>query len=227
MKKVCCRHVASALAVSLFLMLPKIAHAGAITLTFSFKNVVDPIGADYVGLYTTDATTSNFNFAGVAALRAIPVGDSSQSIIISPTALSQTLPANLNDTTPITGIAFLGVYNPTSSSPGLTIGVDSSVVANYLAKTYAEAFPASTISESDAVSGLLASNVNTVGNVPVIPSGENYGFAIGDLGAFVNFSTGTANGTFASALVPVPEPPTIALLGAALLCLGLIRRRRS
>jgi PEP-CTERM motif len=212
-----------ALAIAALPVFPQIAQANEITLNLNFQNIVDPIGADYVGLFTGDPGTSNFDFAGVAALAPIPVGDSSQSIIIGPAAISQTLPADLND---ITGIAFLGVYDPTSADPGLTIGVAASAASNYLGKSYAAAFPESSITEATAVTGLLASDINTVGTVPVIPDDENYGFKIGDPGEFINFSDGTVGGTLTTALAPVPEPPTIALLAAGLLCLSLMRRRR-
>lgn len=222
--------LAMAFAVAAFA--PRAVSASPLYLNFQFSNVADPVGADYVGLYTGDPTTSNFSFAGVAALAPIPVGDSAQSIRIGPAAVSQTVPANLNDTTPITGVALLGVYNPASNTPGLTIGVDSNAVASYLGKTYSGAFPESTLSEAQAVAGLLASNVNTVGSVPVIPDSpvdENYGFAIGHTGTFVNFSTGASSGSFVASVAstPVPGPGTLTLFGFGLLCLGALLRHRT
>jgi PEP-CTERM motif len=220
------RYVVSVLALSTFLALPQVSDATPISLVFSFNNIVDPISADYVGLYSRDTITSDLNVVGVAALAPIPVGDSTQSIVISPAALSQTVPPNANDTAAIAGIAFIGVYNPTST-PGLTIGIDSSVVGNYLGKTYAEAFPLSTITESAAVTGILGATIDTLGTVPVIPSSEEIGFPIGDIGEFVNFSTGTVNGSFTESVVPaaVPEPSTITLFGAGLFFLSFFCRR--
>jgi hypothetical protein len=231
-------------ALGLAIFAARAAHAASTSVTLDFENVLQPMSGDYVSLVS--GTGTNQVFEGFAKLANVSAGTSTQSVIISPASQSQTDPADINDTTPITGIAFFGVYTTPQDATGLTIGVNATEAGVLEGETYAQLTAGTSApAESVVVAGLEsppAGDVDIVlGYVGTALGGySNATIPVGGIGTMVDFSDGTFNGDAmvsegptpggssggGTPIVPLPSAETSSLMMLGLLGSVAVTRRR-
>jgi hypothetical protein len=196
-------------------LVPQVASAiiPVAQLTLTFSNITQPVSGAYVG-------GQNLSVVGLAT---IPVGNSTQSIVIPDFGA--------------TSFELFGVYT-NGSNQGLMMGVDTVTAPALEGLTYDQAFPNAPVTEAQFIADLLNP---PVGSSPPILSSDDPGVYYGDAGALsgqqsyvgipgtadlVDFSTGALNGTVVIT-TSVPEPASIGILGIATLALVWRRRVRS
>jgi len=224
-----CVLVAASLAV------PRFAAAAGDSIFLTFTDVVTPISPAYIALFNgTEGTTVSFD--AYATLAAIPAGDSTQSVVISPVGSSQTVPADLGGNTP-TSYAIAGVYS--NDPDGLSVVTNTTEAAAVEGQPFASVFPAE-LPENEVVSFLQAPNLSLLPTSlqsfvngfqgEVSPAVVNLDGSTGDI---VNFSNGTAGGTVTASIgptagttSPVPLPPAATAGAVLLLALAAIQHVR-
>lgn len=207
-----------------FVALPRWASAQTTedVVNLTFDSVPFTISSAYVVLYSINGTTPTFD--GYAALSDIPVGHSTQQVVYSPSADSQTVPADLGGNSPgFFGIA--GVYT-NGATQGLTVGIDTTEAAAVSGESFATAF-GTIIPESTIVGFLQNPPAPTLLNAALQQYVNGFSGQIGpDListdngtGDLVNFSnatvSGTANATIGNVIIGGPGPSTVPLPSAA------------
>jgi hypothetical protein len=115
-----------------------------------------------------------------------------------------------------------GVYDETNQL--VTLDFSNGTAAGALGKTFEQEFPG--ITESAFAAALETGDTNTLsGFFSDSGPGARLGPTLGDSGQLVNFSTGTAGGTIATAVIP--EPACILLTSFGVLTILAFKRKRS
>jgi hypothetical protein len=228
-----------ALGAAIFAARP--VHAADTAITLDFVNILNPISSDYAALVS--GTGTNQTFQGYVALQDIPAGGSDQQFIVSPSADSQTTPAGINDSTPITGLVLLGVYTSPQNVAGISVGANATAAAVLESEDYATltapagalAPPESTLVSDfknppggavDEVLSLIGTSIGGYGPDTIAVNGGDgvlVDFSNGtfDGDAFLSegpVTKGTTGGGTGSSTVPLPSAASSAL--AMLVALG-------
>jgi hypothetical protein len=220
----------------------------ATQLVVDFDNVLNPISNGYLALIS--GTGPDQTFEGFAQLPTIAAGTTPVDIIVSPASQSQTNPTDINDTTPITGIALVGVYTQTSAeatTTGISFGVNVPTAAALESESYSTftsgiplAPPESTLVSDlqNPPPGSISEVLSLVGTV--LGGYSSVTIPIGGDGTIVDFSNGTFNGdVFLSegptsgttspgggTTVPIPTSAMSGLIMLAILGAATIVRRK-
>jgi len=213
------------------LLAPGLARGAGQSLDLEFTGITNSIIDPYVVLFSS--TPGVETFEGYGLLQTIPTGSSTQALILSPSASSQTTPPTLQTNTPINGFVLLGVYPPTGTQ-GISIGVSLDAAGAIEGETYAElTAPLSGTIPSEAtvvaslespsptvitaVLGAFGTPIAATDSVALISPNDG----TGDL---VEFSDGTLNGSVSSTLVTIGTPavPLPSAARMALIMLGIL-----
>jgi hypothetical protein len=209
-----------------FVFAPGLARGATQSLDLQFTGVTDSIVDPYVVLFSS--TPGVETFEGYGLLQTIPTGSSSQALILSPAASSQTTPATIQTNTPIDGFVLIGVYPPTGTQ-GISLGVSPTGAAAIEGESYTEltaplspTFPseATVVASLESPSPAVITGVLGAFGTPIAAMDAialiNPNDGSGDL---VDFSDGTLNGSVSSTLattgspaVPLPSAAWMALI---------------
>jgi hypothetical protein len=219
--------IIAGLAISFASLLgPNFARAAGTSLTLQFSGVSHSIVDPYVMLFSSPTGTETFE--GFATLQTIPTGSSSQTLVLSPTASSQSNPTDIQTNTPINGFVMMGVYPPSLGDQGVTVGVNTTFAPSIEGDTFAQLAAAISPlipSESDVVAALESP---TPADISAILGEVGTPIAADDAVAIINpngngdlldFTDAALNGSVTSTLVTTSGPSTVPLPSAAWMAL--------